>query len=379
MFKIKKFNINSVLQTFRQKLGGVLVLKGRKFYAIVALSVVAVAVIGLTTRAAINSNKTTAIAEKAEVKATAEKSSLEEISPIIRKNTQSAVTAALGSASNETSKKLEIITYAVKTGDTLASIAKTYNISSSSIAASNGISETSTLKQGQQLRFPSVKGVLYKIRQGETLWDIASANDIKADDIVSINSLSTPDKLKINQEIVIPGIDKLKPAKAVVVASAPVKKVTAKASTTKAKPRLVASRGGFAKATTANASLKNLIWPVAVRGIITSSYGYRDREFHEGIDIATQAGTALRAAADGIVTDVIYRNTSYGNTVKISLGNGVEVYYAHNQKNLVKVGDVVSQGQVIATLGDTGRSSGPHVEFGIKVNGRAVNPMSYLQ
>jgi len=127
---------------------------------------------------------------------------------------------------------------------------------------------------------------------------------------------------------------------------------------------------------------KPTIYPVS--GRITSGFGYRKspREigstYHKGIDIEGNVGTPIKAAGKGIV---IYSGwqSGYGYTVIISHGYGITTVYAHNSKNLVKKGQIVKKGDIIAKLGNTGRSTGPHVHFEIRINGQAVDPIKYLQ
>lgn len=98
---------------------------------------------------------------------------------------------------------------------------------------------------------------------------------------------------------------------------------------------------------------------------------------HRGIDIAAPTGTPITAAAQGTVIWSGLRGT-YGNLVKLDHGNGFVTYYAHCSQLLVQEGDTVDQGETIALVGSTGRSTGPHCHFEIRINGTAVNPLSYL-
>ena len=118
-----------------------------------------------------------------------------------------------------------------------------------------------------------------------------------------------------------------------------------------------------------------LIRPVA--GTITSRFGSRSRGMHTGLDIATSSGTPIQAAAAGTVVYSGYKG-SYGNLVVIAHNDTVQTYYAHCSKLYVNTGDVVSQGQVIAAVGSTGNSTGPHLHLEIRVNGVAKNPQNYL-
>jgi len=115
----------------------------------------------------------------------------------------------------------------------------------------------------------------------------------------------------------------------------------------------------------------------------SSSYGWRvdpfkgTRAFHEGLDFTARMGTPIRAAADGIVT-TSGRTSAYGNLVKLNHGAGLETRYAHASKLLVKKGERVVKGQKIALVGSTGRSTGPHLHYEIRLNGHALDPRKYL-
>ncbi len=120
-----------------------------------------------------------------------------------------------------------------------------------------------------------------------------------------------------------------------------------------------------------------------VPGYITSGFGSRADPFsggqahHMGIDFDANYGDPVRAAAGGVV--VFSGNKSgFGNVVEIDHGNGYSTLYGHNSKLVVRVGDIVRPGQVLARAGSTGRSTGPHVHFEVHVNGRPVNPRKFL-
>lgn len=121
-----------------------------------------------------------------------------------------------------------------------------------------------------------------------------------------------------------------------------------------------------------------------INGQITSYFGYRvhpitkQRSMHDGLDIANDKGTTIKAAGSGIVT-FAGTNGGYGKTIVISHGYGYKTVYAHNNSNLVKVGDKVDKGQKIGTVGNTGRSTGPHVHFEIHYNGVQINPLNILE
>ncbi len=120
------------------------------------------------------------------------------------------------------------------------------------------------------------------------------------------------------------------------------------------------------------------LWPAA--GEVSSPYGLRwgGSDFHPGIDIANDYGTPIVAAADGIVTEAGWNSGGYGNMVDIDHGNGIWTRYGHAEAVAVSAGDEVKKGQVIAYMGSTGFSTGPHVHYEVHVNGEAVNPAPYL-
>lgn len=119
---------------------------------------------------------------------------------------------------------------------------------------------------------------------------------------------------------------------------------------------------------------------IPVEGTITSRYGESSslrNHVHGGIDIAASTGKDIKAVSKGIVT---YASTcgSYGNLVKIDHGNGVETYYGHCSKLYVKVGQEVRAGEVIAAVGSTGYSTGPHLHFELRIDGNTINPQEYM-
>lgn len=130
----------------------------------------------------------------------------------------------------------------------------------------------------------------------------------------------------------------------------------------------------------------NMIWPVGkANTYITSYYGIREHPIlgivkkHSGLDIGnTPYGTPALAAADGVVSFAGVMS-GYGNCVMINHGDGVTTLYGHGQKILTELGATVKQGDVIMEIGSTGRSTGPHLHFEVRINGSAVNPLTYLQ
>ncbi len=125
-------------------------------------------------------------------------------------------------------------------------------------------------------------------------------------------------------------------------------------------------------------------FPYPVDGVISSKFGMRidpftkHMRFHAGLDIAAPMGTPIKAVADG---KVIFsgKEKGYGNIVILKHKNGLITKYAHNSKNLVRTGEIVKKGETIGLVGMTGRATGPHVHFEVRLNGRAMNPLKYLK
>jgi len=144
---------------------------------------------------------------------------------------------------------------------------------------------------------------------------------------------------------------------------------------------ILLERAGKAAEETAKYSHIPRLWPLS--GRFTSGFGYRKSPvtgswgFHKGIDVAAPYGAMVTAPADGFVTRSHYWS-SYGKTVELDHGYGIKTRFAHNSKLMVKVGQQVRAGDVIATVGSTGRSTGPHLHYEILIDGVAVDPMMYL-
>jgi len=121
------------------------------------------------------------------------------------------------------------------------------------------------------------------------------------------------------------------------------------------------------------------MWPV--KGYVTREFyttgGEKSSKYHPGIDIAAKSNIPVLAPADGLVVTSTWDDV-YGNMIVIDHGFGISTMYGHNARNMVKKGDRVTKGQVIAFVGNTGRSSAPHLHFEVRKNGLSVNPRKYL-
>ena len=138
--------------------------------------------------------------------------------------------------------------------------------------------------------------------------------------------------------------------------------------------------GSVSESSSSNASA--MLGSLSFRRPLNSSRisaGYLGYPGHRGIDFPSPQGTPVMAAESGTVTTVLYSNKSYGNRVIIDHGNGISTLYGHNSSISVSLGQKVSKGQTIAGVGSTGRSTGNHVHFEIRINGKPINPTSYVR
>lgn len=123
------------------------------------------------------------------------------------------------------------------------------------------------------------------------------------------------------------------------------------------------------------------IWPT--KGWVTSRFGYRispfthEKEFHRGIDISSRMNSPIDAPADGVVSSITW-DYGYGKIITVDHGHGIRTRYAHLSKVLVKKGQYVKRGQKIALVGNSGRTTGPHLHYEVHLNGLAVNPLRYI-
>ena len=242
-------------------------------------------------------------------------------------------------------EKIEVVSYTVAAGDTLINIANSFGVSLATIIESNEIKNPNLILVGQQLKFPAVTGLLYTVSPGDDLIALAEMYEVELEAIWFANSLDC-EELEPGTELVIPGAKMPEP----IISSASF------------------SRGG----TRVN---YGLIWPLI--GKLTSPYGMRRGSFHKGIDISGKPGTPIFAAATGIVCKAGWGGT-YGYMIQLQHESGLSTLYAHASKLNVAPGDRVCQGDIIAYVGTTGRSTGPHLHFEVRVNGKNLNPLFCL-
>ncbi len=139
------------------------------------------------------------------------------------------------------------------------------------------------------------------------------------------------------------------------------------------------------ESTAVETSVTPIYFPPLLNGIVTSPFGNRADPFdnslsdiHHGVDIAANEGTELAALCSGTVTEVGYQEAGYGHYVMVDCENGYEYLYAHCFEILVKEGEKISGGQIVALVGNTGRSTGSHVHIEWRVNGETTDPMTVL-
>ena len=197
---------------------------------------------------------------------------------------------------------------------------------------------------------PELIGRWYAVRPGDTVAKISTRFGVHSDDIIELNGLVQPDRLAVGQDLYLYGVGEI-------VRRAERKNPSSPPRSGRAPPRFA--------------------WPTQ-KGIITSGFGPRGQRLHKGVDIAAASGTRVGAAADGRVIYSDNKQRGYGNLVIVRHKTGYVTVYAHNRRNLVDEGDLVRQGAHIAEVGQTGRSTGPHLHFEIRVDGKAVDPLVYL-
>lgn len=247
----------------------------------------------------------------------------------------------------------DIAVYTVKDGDTIAGIAEMYDISPNTIRWANNIPLKGTVKKGDSIIILPINGVKYTVRQGVTIEKIAKDFGGDVGEILIFNGLEEGADLIVGSTLIIPRgeIEDPEPVK---VAT----KTTTKTS--------VSSKGYYTK---------------PVTGIKSRGYSAS----HHGVDVAAKIGTPIKAMADGVVLVVKGGdawNGGYGNLTIIGHENGTQTLYAHQSKINVTQGQKVTKGQVIGAVGNTGRSTGPHLHFEIRpgksgINGRSIADAMY--
>ena len=268
------------------------------------------------------------------------------------------------------------IAYRVKTGDTFQSIGNRYGVSWELVAAMNNISAPYTLKPGQQIYIPRDPQTEIVVAKGDTLWELSRKYDVDLGMLMVYNGLYANDVLDVGQVLYLPGDTGGEP---VITASAETLASRSAATTRRTRvSTMQVSTASAKQVSTKQGSTKQGGWTLPIKGTVTSEYGKRSSGYHHGIDLAAPQGTTIKAAKGGTVLYSGWYNSIYGNAVIIDHGNGQKTLYGHCSKTTAKKGATVSAGEKIALVGSTGRSTGPHVHFEIYINGKTINPRTYL-
>lgn len=199
-------------------------------------------------------------------------------------------------------------------------------------------------------RQSTINPKVHVVRRGETLWRISQRYGTTVMALQRANHISDPTALRAGQRLKIPSRTRV---------SASTKTGTWTGSNPKG-----------------HSPSARLAWPLQAR--VSSGFGKRGGANHDGIDLPAPSGTPIRAAESGRVVHSDSRLAGYGNMIIIKHAGKVSTVYAHNRANLVKVGEFVKKGQVIAEVGRTGRTTAPHLHFEVREDGRARNPLNYL-
>jgi lipoprotein NlpD len=196
------------------------------------------------------------------------------------------------------------------------------------------------------------QGTYHVVTPGETLFRIGKAYGVTYQELARVNGIKDAGQIKVGQRIFIPGATRPLPVETITPAEP-------------APAAPVLPEPGF----------ETFLWPV--NGTVNSAFGPRGSSFHDGIDIAAPEGTPILAIEAG---EVIYSDQlrGYGNMVILRHPGGIVSVYAHNESNLVREGQSVVRGEVVARVGSTGRVSGPHLHFEIRRNNAAQDPLRYL-
>ncbi len=301
----------------------------------------------------------------------------------------------------------------VGTSDTLEVLARRYNVTPAAILQANGYRGPRVLSPGQQLiiprsgtvaaapAMPAVAGrpvavaaasSVHVVNRGETLMGIARRNHISAGELARANGLEPGAKLQLGMRLNVPvkgaavALPAAQPvlAQAAPAALAPATRVAAVAPDPQQKARLAQTTSveeapveTAVKASEATGALPTFRWPV--RGKVITSYGAKTNgKANDGINVAVPEGTPIKAAEDGVVAYSGNELKGYGNLVLVRHANGYVTAYAHASELLVKRGDTIKRGQVIAKSGQSGEVASPQLHFEIRKGSTPVDPLQFL-
>jgi murein DD-endopeptidase MepM/ murein hydrolase activator NlpD len=238
-------------------------------------------------------------------------------------------------------------THTVQSGENVSELAVSYGLNQDSIISLNKITNTRLLQIGKVLKIPNQNGILHSVKSTDTLASIAEKYKVDKNAVQTVNELFS-ENILTGTDLFIPG-----------------------------------ARLDLAVLQEINGDL--FIWPISGPITITSPYGYRidpfnsgNRQFHTGIDIRGSAGTPIRAAMAGRVSQVGYDNV-FGNYVVITHHSGYRTLYGHMSVIRTRAGAYVALGERIGDVGSTGLSTGPHLHFTVYKDGVLVNPRALIR
>ena len=218
---------------------------------------------------------------------------------------------------------------------------------------------------------PGVAGVVHVVRRGETVYRIARTYGMEPADLMETNGIVDPTAIEVGTELFVPGASRVLDVPPVGASPdadpPPVPSPGAPPPPDPAPGRAPVRAGGDPVA---------LSWPV--QGVLYGRFGTRQGERHDGIDIAAPEGTAVTAAADGTVL-FAGEQSGYGAIVILRHPGGLVTLYAHASAVLVRDGQSVRRGQPIARVGQTGKTTGPHLHFEVREGTRPRNPLLFLR
>ncbi len=280
----------------------------------------------------------------------------------------SLIKPILPSSEERIAEPNKLHSYIVQEGDTLGSIAKKFGIKAQTVLWANQLTENSLLQIGQKIVILPLDGMLYKIHQGDTLGKIAQRYSLDIDSIITANKLAGLDTtLSLGQIVLLPNavrpeiLESIQPQKKKQTLLARIKDIFVPSQKpTGQKSRAIGGRSGF-------------IWPTSASHV-TQYFSWR----HPGVDIAGPQSNDIYAAAGGTVIFSGWQR-GYGNTILIDHGDGHKTRYGHASKLFVSAGEEVTRGEVIAKVGSTGRSTGPHLHFEIWSGKSRINPLGLIR
>jgi murein DD-endopeptidase MepM/ murein hydrolase activator NlpD len=287
-------------------------------------------------------------------------------------------------------------TIIVGTSDTLDTLSRHYKVSPAAILQANGYKGPRALSPGQQLIIPrpttaaaapaskptTATPSVHVVNRGDTVLSIARRNHVSIAELAKANNLDRSAKLKLGMKLTVPGA---KSAQRATASASPTTKLAAVTPKPQEKARMAQATTRPAelstetpvKVTEATGALPTFRWPV--RGKVITSYGAKTNGMaNEGINLSVPEGTPVRAAEDGVVGYSGNEVKSYGNLVLVRHSNGYVTAYAHASEVLVKRGDAIKRGQIIAKSGQSGEVGSPQLHFEIRKGSSPVDPLQFL-